>query len=421
MGRAAKHPGAAGIVMICLALCACTVRLPSTAAATPTPTPQPLTSCVAQTPVSAQSLSTSGLQTTVKVSGNPFAAVATADGQWIFVSVDMQSASATPGIAVLRRTGATATSAAFIPLTQFPAGEALTHDGRYLLVADYNAVAVVDVSKAEEGRADAVVDKIPTSGTATTVEVAVSPDDHFVFATDEHEATVPERGDMIVINLQQALAGNHAASGVVGTVPLDYYPVGVALAPNGRDLYVTSEQLDPGYTTSGVDTKQMTGSLTVVDIQRAERDPQHAVVARVAAGCHPVRVVLSSGGDVAWVTARESNAVLAFSTANLASDPAHALLATVPVGVAPVGMALVQQGAELLVACSDRFASGAAPQVAMLLSTQAALQGKRVVQGIIQEGIFPREITLAGTTALVTNYGSQTVNLIDTTRLPHPA
>jgi DNA-binding beta-propeller fold protein YncE len=110
--------------------------------------------------------------------------------------------------------------------------------------------------------------------------------------------------------------------------------------------------------------------------------------------------------------------VLAFAAAKLLSDPAHALLATVKVGAAPTGMAVVQQGAGLLVACSTRFSSSTAPQVVMLLNTQHALQGQPAIQGSIAAGVFPRELTLAGSTVLVTNYGSQSLTLIDTTRLP---
>jgi hypothetical protein len=51
------------------------------------------------------------------------------------------------------------------------------------------------------------------------------------------------------------------------------------------------------------------GAVLVIDEGRAKKDPAHAVVARVPAGCHPVRLAVSLRGDAAFVTSRKSNAV----------------------------------------------------------------------------------------------------------------
>jgi DNA-binding beta-propeller fold protein YncE len=75
----------------------------------------------------------------------------------------------------------------------------------------------------------------------------------------------------------------------------------------------------------------------VISVAEAERDPARAVRATVPAGCSPVRVVVSADGRTVWVTARESDDLLAFSAGSLLNDPSHALLAVVPVGEAPVG------------------------------------------------------------------------------------
>lgn len=400
-------------LLCCLMLAACGAAQSSPPAATPSPTsPFPPGICNASNPVTAPALASAGLQTSVTLAGDPFMAVGSANGQWVFVTVDApnQTSSAGAGIAVLRRSGAGATQAHFFPLSMNPFGEVLTSDGRYLAVANDDGVTVVDTAKAEAGQSGAVLGKIPTSATASTIEVQLTSDGRYVFATDEHVYD-GAMGDMSVIDLQAALANDFSSAAVVGTVPLDFNPVGMALSPDGRYLYVTSEDTEIRYT----------GSLTVVDVQRAEQDPGHAVVARVYAGCIPVRVVLSPAGDVAWVSARAGNNLLAFSTSKLLSDPQHALLATVPVGMGPVGMLLLDQGREMLVDCSDRSQNTAnAPQVALLLDTQAALQGKPAVLGSIQEGVFPREIELDGTTALLTNFGSKTLSLIDTTKLPAP-
>lgn len=360
---------------------------------TPTATPETTVPCTVSSPVTAPALAPATPPVTLSVPNAPFDSVASADGRWIFVSVDSPSSSSpNQGIAVLRRGGESATVQHLIPLSPSPAGEALTHDGKLLIVANGNSVAVLDVAKAESGQANAVLGTVPTGGTADTIEVSVSLDDHYVFATDEHEQP-RARGDMTVIDLQRALTGVFSVAAIVGNVPLSYYPVGMALAPDGRDLYVTSEIYVPASSPFVPVFPVVMGSLSVVDVARAESDPQHAVIAQALAGCHPVRIVLSPTGDVAWVTAREANAVLAFDTTKLASDPTHALLATVPVGPAPVGIALVDNGAGLLVACSNRFASPTAPQSVMLLDTQRALHGQSAVVGSIPVAAFPREFS----------------------------
>jgi len=161
------------------------------------------------------------------------------------------------------------------------------------------------------------------------------------------------------------------------------------------------------------------GTLTVVDVQRAEHDPSHALRSRVLAGCSPVRVVLSSSGNLAWVTARGSNTVLAFDTARLLHDPNHALLATTAVGSAPVGAILLDHDRLLVVANSNRFANDQTPQTITLLDTQQVLAGHRAVLGTLRVGIFPRELDVSpdGQSLLLTNYGSNTLSIIDVARL----
>jgi DNA-binding beta-propeller fold protein YncE len=133
-------------------------------------------------------------------------------------------------------------------------------------------------------------------------------------------------------------------------------------------------------------------------------------------------VVLSSSGNLAWVTARGSNTVLAFDTARLLHDPLHALLATAVVGPAPVGVILLDQDRLLAVANSNRFANDQTPQTLTLLDTQHVLAGQRAVVGTLRVGIFPRELDVSpdGQSLLLTNYGSKTLSLIEVARLPKP-
>jgi DNA-binding beta-propeller fold protein YncE len=158
----------------------------------------------------------------------------------------------------------------------------------------------------------------------------------------------------------------------------------------------------------------------VINLVRAETDPAHAVVATVAAGCSPVRVITSSDGVVVWVTARGSNALLGFSAAKLLSDPKHALLARVQVGAAPVGLIEIDHGRRSVVANSNRFGGPRASGTLSVVDTVAALARRPAVLGLIPAGSFPRQLALepGGKVLLVTNYSSSQVEAVDLSTVP---
>jgi DNA-binding beta-propeller fold protein YncE len=207
------------------------------------------------------------------------------------------------------------------------------------------------------------------------------------------------------------------------------------VAPDGRSLYVTSEVARPavGWTgpavqvASGLGLIHATGTLSVVDMAQLERRPRsggscgrRAVVARVAAGCTPVRVALSPGGETAWVTARASDALLAFSTARLLSDPAHALVATTPTGPLPVGVVLVANGAAAVVANSNRRVGERSPQTLSLIDTAATTDGRAALRGTVRVSAFPRDMALApdGGTLFVSDFDGETLTIIAVADLP---
>jgi hypothetical protein len=158
---------------------------------------------------------------------------------------------------------------------------------------------------------------------------------------------------------------------------------------------------DPGYNPDACDiptgvgtgtTPGPEGTLTVVDLPEAERDPANSVLANVYAGCSPVRVVLSHDGKIAWVTARAQDDVLAFSTHRLLTDPSNALLSTTPVGVAPVGIQLFDNDRLIAVADSNRFTTGQTGTVT-ILDYRKALSGagSAATVGTFEAGDFPRQ------------------------------
>ena len=389
-------------------LSACSPTSPPVTSKTAVSTPP----CTVQSAVTAPLVTRAGLQKMFTLPGSPFASVATHTGRWIFVSLQSSTAQDN-GIAVLLQEGPSLKLAHVIPLPGTPAGLALTSNERLLIVADGAGVAVLDAARAEAGTSDALLHLNADGTNPGTVEVAVSRDDQYVFATDETGQTLS------VIDFQQVQARGVSSHAYVGRVPLDLAPVGLALSPDNRFLYVTSE-ISAQYASlpKGRAASQLTGTLTVVDVARAEHDPSHAVVGRVFAGCTPVRVVLSTQGDVVWVTARGSNALLAFNTTLLRSEPAHAVVASLAVGPAPVGLALIRHGAEIIVANSNRFAGGRSPQTLTLIDVKQALAGRPALLGTIAVGSFPRELALDGQTLLLTNYNSATLSLIDLSKLP---
>jgi DNA-binding beta-propeller fold protein YncE len=221
-------------------------------------------------------------------------------------------------------------------------------------------------------------------------------------------------GGVAVFNLKAALADGFRKSSYVGTVRLGQAVVGMAVSPDGRRLYATSE-VAARLTAAG-----SVGTVSVISIAQAASDPTRAVLSNVSAHCGPVRVVVSADGRTVWVTARESDQLLAFSAARLVSDPAHALLAAVRVGEAPVGLALIDGDRKLVVADSNRFGAAGAQTGLTVISATAALAHRPAILGTIRAGAFPRELDLEpnGRTLLVGNFGSGQLEAVAVDQLP---
>ena len=280
-----------------------------------------------------------------------------------------------------------------------PLGEALTNDGRYLLVADDTGIVVLDTARLESG-GDSAVGTLREVVGGGAIEVAVSPNDRFAFVTLEDSA------EIAVFNLAQALPDGFGLQDFVGMIPLGLAPVGMAVSPNGQWLYVTSEGPVQGH-----------GTLSVINLSEAETDPGDSVVSSVIAGCSPVRVIVSSNGQTVWVTARGSDDLLGFSASSLVSDPSHALVADVEIGPAPVGLSIVSNGTRIVVADSNRFGTAGSANLAVV-DTEAALARKSALLGYVPAGLFPREMALHGNELLVTNYSSGQLEALETNTLP---
>jgi DNA-binding beta-propeller fold protein YncE len=297
------------------------------------------------------------------------------------------------------------------------------------------------VARAESRAAGAVLGALAAPGgtgqgalSASAIEVATSRDGRYAFVTLEYDQRAA------VFNLADAVSRGFGSADYVGSIPLGQAAVGLAVSPSGRWLYATSEVAAPAQHPAGIRAPAVRsgpapsagqaaragivpgeppGTLTLIDLQRAETDPAHSVVATVDAGCQPVRVVTAANGTQVWVTARASDDALCFAAALLVTDPSHALVAVVRVGAAPVGLTAVRDGTLIVVADSDRFSAPGAHADLTVINVADALDGRPAIVGDIPAGLFPRDMTAAPNgTVLVSNFSSGQVETVDTATIP---
>ena len=295
-------------------------------------------------------------------------------------------------------------------------GIALTHDGRHVLVtATLTALIVVDGAKAIAGSRDAVVGRFNGTAAAgmSAVEVSITGDDRYAFVSQEYgSGQTGQRGTIEVFKLDELSANGTVSAVYIGYLPLDHLVVGTAFSIDGRFLYATSEQ---------VSQSNPQGTLSVIDVRKLKSDPSNALVSKVNAGCGPGRVIVSRDGRIVWVTARQSNALLAFDAWKLVSNQSSmALLASVQVGTAPVGLIFAgAQDSRIVTANSNRFLYPNATAGLSVVDVDAALHGGKANLGEIPTGFFPRELAISpnGETILVSEYGSAVIQAVDVSTL----
>jgi len=364
----------------------------------------------------------------VPLQAHPFGVLAAPDGCTIFVSMIGEPRQSPSGIGIFKRAGGKVTPTRFLPDNDAPLGMVLTHDGKLLIIANNTNVVFLDVAKAISGETNPVVGTFSEPGreNPNSTYINVTADDRFVFVADEGVRTIS------VIDLEKARASNFGPDAFVGKIPVGNAPIGLSFSPDERLLYTTSQGAPIGLgwpricKPEGQDPKTARpenpeGAVIVIDVERAKQDPEHAVLGTIPAGCSPVRLVLSPRGNRAYVTARNDNALIVFDTAKLLGDPLHARIASIPVGTAPVGVALADNGRKAFVANSNRFfARPNESQTLSVIDTTRLQEGSRAVLGTIPAGSFPRELSVTkdGRTLLVTNFSSNTLELVDLDHLP---
>jgi DNA-binding beta-propeller fold protein YncE len=330
----------------------------------------------------------------LKTGGKPFDAVVTANG-YGFVSL-------TTALAVIRTTGPTLVRT--IPLGS-ALGEAFTPNQKYLLVTGHGGLTVFAVSGLERGQS-APLGTLAGHG-RHAVQVAISPDGRFAFVTLQFSRRVA------VFDLGRALTDGFGPADLVGQIPMGANPIGITTSPDGRYLYVASGLGTPS-------RKSGRGSLTVIDMRKAETSPARSVLQRVSAGCGPDRVAVSGDGQTVWVSVGGANAVVAFSAAKLLTDPKHALIARVAVGRLPLGLVIVNRGSRIIVADSNRDnVTGSAANLG-IIDVRRALAGRPALIGVLKSGSAPRQFAVepGGTKLLVVDTGSGQVQAYQIAHLP---
>ncbi|KAK4553365.1 hypothetical protein LTR86_009666 [Recurvomyces mirabilis] len=312
-------------------------------------------------------------------------------------------------------------------------------DGKRVYVAAGPGGIAVDVEKALAGSTDAVLGTLngttaDLSPGTNAIAVASSRDEKFAFVSQEHgdgsalDNAMSTPGNLDVFRLYQHPSKHNGTAGYpTGQLNLGYNVAGATIAPDGKHLYVTSER----YTSAGARLNTsipcsalLPGFFSVVDLHQLEQYPAKAKHVDTPAGFAPNRIRPSPGGKTVWVTARESNALLAYNASALHSNATKALLAVVQVGNAPVDLVFVKNGTRIVTADSNRFGYAGAVAGLTVVDVEAALSGKggntTAVLGRVPTGFFPRDLAVSpdGRWVMCTVYSSGEVQVIDVETLP---
>jgi DNA-binding beta-propeller fold protein YncE len=362
-------------------------------------------------------------------STHAFQALPSKDGCWIFVSLATGNGEAgdldpDAKIAVLARNAGRISLPRVVNVGGNPNGMALTHDGKMLLLADGNRVGFFDTARLISGHGNPVLGywNDGTEAPGRTY-VSVTSDDTYLFISDEGAGTIT------VINLAKAKASHFAASAIIGRIPVGNGPIAVTLSRDEKYLYSTSLSMDPSTDWppecqpewDPKAPKNAEGAIFVVNVAIAKTDPAHSVVNIVRAGCTPVRLVLSPQGDIAYVSARGENSLLAFDTSRLVLDPTRSLIAKVPTGPAPIGIAVIDNGQKIVVTNSNRFGAGSSTDHSLIVIDARRIDsGEATILGSIPAGSLPREMAISSDlrTLFVVNTNSKNLEVIDLARLP---
>ncbi len=282
-----------------------------------------------------------------------------------------------------------------------PRGIAVDRSARHVLIVNgAGGLLVADADALMAGAEDPLLAVIPAPAQGS-MQVVLDPTGRFAFVTDEESATLS------VFDFGGTLGSAGPNASLVGQAALPPDPVGAVCSVDGQHLFVTSQRNRRG---------RQPGVLSVLVVPDLVEAPERAGVVSLPAGHAPVRVAVSaSDPERVWVTARGSNALLAFDRERLIAGGAGALRAVVGVGIAPTGLAVLADGSRVVVANSNRYDDAESPQTLAVVDANAAARNRRdALMGIIPTGAWPREVVALpdDRTVLVTNVYSRSLESV---------
>lgn len=243
----------------------------------------------------------------VSVPGHPFSAVPGAEGCWLFVSASTGKEKG--AVVVLHDKDGVFGVDHTVGLKTHAYGEALSHDGQVLVVTGGNGIDVLDVKKLEAGDAQALLGVLPVDSEDGAVYAAISPDDKLVFVADEYASRISVF-DLVKARAhgfgKDALIGHIPVA--AAPVGLAFSPDGQWLYATSQRGPASMKAVCKPEQKEGQIHPQ--GLLFKIDVAKAASDPARALVTAWPAGCNPVRVAMAPSGKQLWVTARGDNALL---------------------------------------------------------------------------------------------------------------
>jgi len=186
---------------------------------------------------------------------------------------------------------------------------------------------------------------------------------------------------------------------------------GYELSPTGDK---SARQVASAYVTRNMRSPEFMAEVGLESKSTARRSSTSSL-----AGCSPVRLELSKDGQTAFVTNREENKLRVMDVAKILHGESDALVSEIHVGPAPIGVALVDDDRLALVTNSNRWGKEQKPQTVEVVDIAGHRRRKPIVLGKIPVGIFPRDLAVSrdGRTAIVSNFGSNSLTLLDVSKL----
>jgi hypothetical protein len=344
--------------------------------------------------------------TQVKVDGNPRFSVATRNGCWIFVVVT----SLKPSVTVLRREGGTVKQIRSVQVSG-PTQLKLTHDERTLVVAADRQITFLDVSKLISSQSDAMLGSLTDPHFSATSSPAITADDSFMFVGNLETQWIS------VVDLGKALREGFKPNSIVGGIPLDGpFPGSWVFSRDGRHLFAPG-----GPDTSARACGDFTNPRTVMalDVERAKSDPKSSILTSVCVGLPPVSLALSPDGDTLYVSTRDDDRFHALDIRPVRSGNAPVLIGSISVGPSPRGIGVVDGGKKIVAAVNNGPRPGARESYLAVIDSSKIADSDSAILGTIPAGIDARQVFVMadGKTLLITNYGSQTLQIVDMERV----